>query len=304
MQTILGSNGKIGQELAKELYKNYTKDIRLVSRNPELVNESDELFSADLKKYSEAYRSILGSDVVYFVVGLPYSLWDSQFKLILSNVIKACIETGSRLAYFDNTYMYDKNDSNQDENNSFSRIGHKSTIRADMASTLLKAMNDGKINAVIGRSPEFYGPENTQSITNSMIFDRIKLNKRSFIPISDSVLRTLIWTPDASRSLALLGNTPEAYNQTWHLPTDESITYKDLIFKIETITGTSIKYSVIPMWMFRLGSYFNKNIKELMELLPRYKSDNLFNSNKFKQKFPNFKITSFNEGLLDIFKKR
>lgn len=34
MQTILGSSGQIGQELAKELYKNYTHDIRLVSRNP------------------------------------------------------------------------------------------------------------------------------------------------------------------------------------------------------------------------------------------------------------------------------
>lgn len=31
MQIILGSNGQIGHELAKELYKNYTKEIRLVS---------------------------------------------------------------------------------------------------------------------------------------------------------------------------------------------------------------------------------------------------------------------------------
>lgn len=34
MQTILGSNGQIGHELAKELSKHYTTDIRLVSRNP------------------------------------------------------------------------------------------------------------------------------------------------------------------------------------------------------------------------------------------------------------------------------
>ena len=34
MQTILGSNGPIGQELAKELARNYTRDIRLVSRHP------------------------------------------------------------------------------------------------------------------------------------------------------------------------------------------------------------------------------------------------------------------------------
>lgn len=46
MQTILGANGTIGSVLAKELM-NYTDRIRLVSRNPRKVNESDELFPAD-----------------------------------------------------------------------------------------------------------------------------------------------------------------------------------------------------------------------------------------------------------------
>ena len=51
MQTILGSNGQIGQELAKALHQTHTKDIRLVSRKPIRVNVTDELVSADLLKY-------------------------------------------------------------------------------------------------------------------------------------------------------------------------------------------------------------------------------------------------------------
>jgi uncharacterized protein YbjT (DUF2867 family) len=35
MQTILGANGIIGEELAKELRKNYTQKIKLVGRNPQ-----------------------------------------------------------------------------------------------------------------------------------------------------------------------------------------------------------------------------------------------------------------------------
>ncbi|HUX96580.1 MAG TPA: hypothetical protein VMV47_12680 [Bacteroidales bacterium] len=46
VQTILGSGGGIGTPLAREL-KNYTGQIRLVSRNPKNVNESDELFPAE-----------------------------------------------------------------------------------------------------------------------------------------------------------------------------------------------------------------------------------------------------------------
>ena len=46
-QTILGSGGSIGIPLAKEL-KNYTNEIRLVSRNPKKVNDTDELYPLDL----------------------------------------------------------------------------------------------------------------------------------------------------------------------------------------------------------------------------------------------------------------
>ena len=47
MQTILGSSGIIGKELAKALPQ-YTNKIRLVSRKPKKNNENDEFFKANL----------------------------------------------------------------------------------------------------------------------------------------------------------------------------------------------------------------------------------------------------------------
>ena len=43
MQTILGANGQIAVELARELRREFTTDIRLVSRNPRPVNDGDQL---------------------------------------------------------------------------------------------------------------------------------------------------------------------------------------------------------------------------------------------------------------------
>ena len=48
-QTILGAGGSVGIELAKNL-KEYTSDIKLVSRNPQMVNPTDTLYVADLTK--------------------------------------------------------------------------------------------------------------------------------------------------------------------------------------------------------------------------------------------------------------
>ncbi len=71
MQTILGSNGQIGHELAKELSKHYTTDIRLVSRKPKKINPTDQLVSADLMDFNQTKKAIENSDIVYFTVGLP-----------------------------------------------------------------------------------------------------------------------------------------------------------------------------------------------------------------------------------------
>jgi len=69
MQTILGSTGIIGKSLAKELPK-YTKQIRLVSRDPKKVKETDELYKADLLDAGQVLNAVKGSDVVYLTVGL------------------------------------------------------------------------------------------------------------------------------------------------------------------------------------------------------------------------------------------
>lgn len=299
MQTILGSNGQIGSEVAKEIYKNYTKDIRLVGRNPKKIHDTDKLVSANLLNFAETKKAIEHSEIVYFTVGLPMNskLWENNFLKITKNVINACKIFQSRLVFFDNTYMYPKNSKYQTENTPFKPIGRKANVRAKMANLILSEIKGDDLDVVICRAPEFYGPDKTQSITNTMFLNKIKINKKAQIPINQDALRSLIWTPDASRAMALIGNTYSAYNQTWHLPCDKPITYRDMIKISEKVLNKKIKYRVIHEWQFNLIKPFSKNIRELSELLPRYKQNNLFSSDKFNHYFPNFKLTTIEEGI-------
>lgn len=303
MQTILGANGQIAEELVRELHRNYTTDIRLVSRNPKKINDKDQLFPANLMDTAATEKAVAGSEIAYLTVGLPMNsqMWTEQFPVMMKNVIEACKEHNCRLAYFDNTYMYAKTSDPQTEESPFVPVGQKSIVRAKTATMLLDEMNKKNIEAVICRAPEFYGPGKTQSITNTLIFDNIHQNKKLKVPIKDNTLRTLIWTPDASRAMALIGNSPDTYNQTWHLPCDDNrLTYKELINLASKIYKRELSYSVIKLWMFKLGKLFNKQVKELQELLPRYEYDNIFTSNKFKQRFPEFSVTTYKQGIEQI----
>ena len=303
MQVILGANGQIGEELARELKRNFTSDIRIVSKEAQKVNDKDEVFSADLTIREKAIEAVKGAEIAYFTLGLPISsdLWESLFPKILQNVIEACKVNGTKLVFFDNTYMYPQDNRILTEDTPFQPFGRKARVRRTMAEMVLKEIQSGELEAVICRAPEFYGPAKTQSITNTFIFNNIKEGKKLKVPISAHKKRNLIWTPDASRATALIGNTPDAYGQTWHLPIDESHpTYKEFIALTSKIYGKELKYSVVPKFVLEITAWFNPKAKELLELLPRYAYDNLFDDSKFRKRFPNFQVTTYRQGIEQI----
>lgn len=307
MQTVLGATGQIAIELARALNQTFTEDIRLVSRNPRKVSYSDTLVAADLLDASQATKAVQGSSIVYFTAGLPpdTQLWETQFPTMLQNALDAARAADARFVYFDNTYMYPQDDRLLIEDTPFAPVGRKGQVRARMASMVLQEMQRGDIPVVIGRAPEFYGPGKTQSITNTLVIDSLKAGKTPRVPVRDDTLRTLIWTPDASRALAALGNTPDAFGQTWHLPCDdERLTYQQLVSLAAQIFGRDATYKVLGKLTLTAAGLVSRQVRELRELLPRYAHDNLFDSSKYKQRFPDFKVTTYHQGLVQIWNER
>ncbi|TXH46798.1 MAG: NAD-dependent epimerase/dehydratase family protein [Burkholderiaceae bacterium] len=303
MQTILGATGQIAVELARELRRKHTSELRLVSRNPRKVNETDALVAANLLDAGQTAAAVKGSEVVYFTAGLPpdTALWEAQFPTMLRNALNASRAAGARFVYFDNTYMYPQDARVLTEDAPFQPNGRKGQVRAAMATMVLEEMARADIPVLIGRAPEFYGPGKTQSFTNALVIDRLRLGEQPRVPLRDDTLRSLIWTPDASRALAALGNAPDAFGQTWHLPCDdERLTYKQFVALAAAAFGRPPDYTVIGGLTMTVAGLFKKEVREIRELLPRYKQDNLFDSTKFKRRFPDFAVTTYREGLRQI----
>ena len=305
MQTILGANGIIGEELAKALHQNYTTDIRLVGRNPEKVLPDNQLVKADLFNPESTKKALENTEIAFLTVGLPYKsdIWLQGWVNILDNVIEACKTQGCKLVYFDNTYAYPQDTPIQKEDTPLVGQGKKGQGKKQAADRLLKSIKNREVEAVICRAPEFYGPGKTKGVTNTLIFENLKKGKSPKVLLNDKVKRTLIYTPDASRATAMIGNTPDAYGQTWHLPCDDNrLTYKQFIGEISHQLNRKINYSVLSPFILKILSFFNGNIKEILELLPRYAIDNIFDSSKFQKRFPEFEITSYQKGIEAILK--
>ena len=303
MQTILGSGGAIGFELAKSL-KEYTSEIRLVSRNPKKVNETDELVSADLLEVADVRKAVAGSSVVYLTAGIQYSakLWEQNWPRIMRNVISACMESNVKLVFFDNIYMYDPGYlDGMNEETPVNPSSYKGKVRAKIANMILDEVKKGNLTALIARSADFYGPgiKNT-SMLNEMVFKPLSKRKAANWMMSANFKHSFTYTPDAAKATALLGNTADAFNQVWHLPTASNpYTGKEWIEKIAKELDVKLRYQVAPKFLVSIMGWFMPIMKEMVEMLYQYDRDYDFNSSKFEKKFK-FQPTSYLDGIREV----
>ena len=299
MQTILGANGTIGSVLTKELV-GYTNKIRLVSRNPRKVNESDELFPADLSNPAFVDQAVEGSDVVYLVVGFDYNLkvWEEKWPTLMRATINACIKHNARLVFFDNVYSYDINAiPHMTEESEYNPPSRKGAVRKQISQMLMDEVKAGKLMALIARSADFYGPGNDKSFANEMVYKNFLKGRRANWFIDADKKHSFTYTPDAAKATALLGNTDDAYNTIWHLPTDKNtITGREFIELFSKEMKVPNKLVVMPMWMVRLAGIFVPVLKEMREMMYQYDRDYFFDSSKFDKRF-NFKTTTYQEGV-------
>jgi len=302
MQTILGSGGAIGVPLAKGL-KDFTSDIRLVSRNPHKVNDTDLLMTADLLSPGEVMNAVKGSSVVYVTVGFPYSskFWEKNWPVFIDNVINACMEYDARLVFFDNIYMYDPAGLNgMTEETTVNPFSKKGKIRAEIAGKIMDKVSEGKLTALIARSADFYGPDIKNSVLIETVFLPLSKGRKANWMGSVNYRHSYTYTPDAGKATAILGNTDAAFNQVWHLPTaPDPFTGKEWIKAIASELNVEPKYQVVSKFMVRMMGLFVPVMGEMVEMIYQYDRDYVFNSDKFEKAFT-FKPTDYTEGIRTI----
>ncbi|HEX6335298.1 MAG TPA: NAD-dependent epimerase/dehydratase family protein [Flavisolibacter sp.] len=303
MQTILGAGGGIGRLLAKDL-RNYTSQVRLVSRKPRKISEDDEVIAADLNNREQVSEAVRGSEVVYLLAGLLYKtkVWEEQWPRIMENAIAACETHRAKLVFFDNVYLYDPAQlDNMTEETRIQPSSNKGRVREKIAGMLMDAVRNGRIEAMIVRAADFYGPALQNSMLIETTYKNFKKGKKAYWLGNPSKVHSFTYVPDASRATALLGNTADAFNQVWHLPTDPArITGVQMMQLFADAAGVKLRYSKFSSGIIRLLGLFNPLMKELYEMMYQFEKDYYFNSGKFFRRFPDFAFTSYERGVRQV----
>lgn len=288
-QVLLGANGSIGIELAKEL-RWFSEDITLVSRNPQKINASDKLLAADLTVKQKVEQAISGADIVYVTIGFPYKIaaWRQYWIPFMQRVVNSCIENKAKLVFFDNVYAIGGDGVKHiTEHSPISPTSRKGAIRAELDNFILEKIKSGKLKAIIARSPDFFGGTlKGNSVLMNLVYDQLKKGKKAMWLCSGDKIHTHGYVPDLAKGTALLGNTESAFDQIWNLPADSNkLTGKDWIHLFAKEMNCEPRYNILPNWLLKSAGIFVPLMRELAEMNYQYDRDYFFDSSKFNEYF-------------------
>lgn len=179
----------------------------------------------------------------------------------------------------------------------------KGAVRAQVDQMLLDAMQSGKVDVLIARAPDFFGPVKKQnSLIMNFIYDNFKKGKRAQWIGNADVKHTMGYTPDLAKATAILGNTASAYQQIWNLPVDmNSLTGREWANLFAREMNATNKIQVLPKWLMNILGLFIPILGELSEMNYQFEHDYHFDCTKFKQAF-DFKITTNEEAVRETVK--
>lgn len=212
--------------------------------------------------------------------------------------------TRRNLFFFDNVYAYAPNEiPHMTEESRIAPATKKGKVRAGLLNMIFDSVEKNGLTALVARSADFYGPNVKTSFLNLMVFDKLKKNQKANWQADATKIHSFTYTPDAAKAVALLGNTSDTYNQTWHLPTSpERWTGVDFINQVADAMNVKPRYFTLSKTMISLTGLFSPLVKELKEMQYQNDQNYFFDSSKFDKRF-SFTPTSYKEGIAEIVKE-
>lgn len=307
LYTVLGSNGPVGRSVVDQLISS-GKQVRGVQRTIE-HNPYFDIVNADILDKEQSIMAIKGSSVVFLCIGIQYSykVWNEQWERIIENTIDACAVTNAKLIFLDNVYMYGPAPLKVpfDEKHSQKPVSRKGTVRKRVADKLIKAIENGKIDGLIARSADFYGPNSKLNQFYFSFLENMLNGKAPQSILKPNVPHTYAYTVDIAKALISLAENNDTYGQVWHLPVGNPITIDEVANIFNIHLGTNYKVKFLPTFVRNVLSVFVPMLKELNEMMYQFDNEYVMSWDKFRNRFPDFKVTSYELGIkqmIDSFK--
>lgn len=284
VQVVLGAGGGAGGAVIRALAA-AGRPARAVTRSGRELPAGVEDVRADARDAAAVRRACEGASVVYHCVNVPYPEWERVLPGVMEAAIAGAEAAGARLVYCDNLYMYGPVDGPLREGLPREPAGAKGRLRARLEDALMAAHGAGRVEATIGRGSDFFGPGAANTVAGMLVFPAVVAGRKAHWLGSLDQPHALHYIDDFARALVTLGESPRAAGEVWHIPPTGSPTGREFIGGASALAERPTRAGAYRRWMIRLLSVFDRNMRELLEVLYQFERPFLVDGSKFIEAF-------------------
>jgi nucleoside-diphosphate-sugar epimerase len=282
---VVFGTGPLGKSTMLELVK-HGKQVRMVNRSGTAKNlpQGVTVVKGDAYDSAQVAQLTKGAVAVYQCAQPHYYEWAEKFPPLQGAIIEGVSKSGAKLIVGDNLYMYgDPNGKPICEDSPVTPHTRKGKVRAALSQAVLDAHKSGKIRAAIGRASDFFGPED--EVSGGLTYRPALAGKTANALGNADVLHTYSYVRDFGTLLATLGMNDSALGQIWFAPSAPPITQRDYLQKIYNEAGQPLKIRVGTRPILRVMGLFDKNIREIIEMMYEFEKPFIMDSSKAEKAF-------------------
>src|SRR3989475_11055918 len=210
---VLGARGLIGGAIVRRA-RFAGHQVRAVVRPGQGApgfSAGIEVVPADLRVRESVVEAVRGMDVIVHAAAVPYPEWPRFVPLFAENALAAAEASGATLVFPGNVYVYGRPRSRSvTEDHPQEPHTVKGRIRLGVERRLLQAHHDGRVDLLLPRYPDVYGPGGMHAAFRP-VFAAALIGKPCRWPLAADALHEFILNADAAGAKLKLTRTPPAH---------------------------------------------------------------------------------------------
>jgi nucleoside-diphosphate-sugar epimerase len=299
---IFGAGGAIGRAVAPELERRGIP-FRVVGRGKAKLEAAfgrmthAEVFDADLTDLRSASAAAREVDTIVYAVGVPYPSFHLHPAMIRTTIEAAVSMQVARLVLVSNVYSYGvPRTSHVAETHPREPVTRKGKFRKEQEDAVMEAHHKGRIQGMVVRLPDFYGPHADLSLANPIFRAALDGKTANWLgPVNAP--HEFLFVPDVGPVIADLAGCAECYGEAWNLAGAGEINPMDFITRVYRAAGRGPKYRSVGRGMLKTMGWFSPLYRELPEMLYLQETPVLLDDSKLRAKFGAVRKTTYDDGI-------
>jgi nucleoside-diphosphate-sugar epimerase len=290
---VLGAGGGLGRNVV-EAAAQARHEVRAFVRQVRggRVPAGVQVTEGDARRQEDVTRALRGADVAYFCVNPRFARWLDDFPPLLATAVAAARETGARLVFPANVWIYGPGRPGQlvGETCVPSPTSKRGRLRAAMEQTL----RGSGCRFCIVRFPEFYGPH-VVTLT-AQIFRAALRDARTLWPGPLDVEVEFVFLPDAARVLLQVGEVDGIDGEAFHVPGIRT-TPREFIGAVYRAAGVRAKVLAVPPVVLKLAGLVSATARGAADIAHLWTHPICLDGSKYLNRFGQVPQTPYEEGI-------